>query len=246
MDISNYYDIAALLFLVIMVWAGWRRGLISGLIRLVGRVATLVAALLLCAPGAQQVYSSFLEQPVQSYVEEHIVSSEGAEVLAENMDQLLEAFGSNQQVLEPVAGILALLPGGLLTLAGGEQEAAIQVITDMLDSSATLAEAITQAAIAPALLVILQAVIFLLIFFVGTFVVGLLERLFMGMNSVPVIGAFNGMGGGLLGAVESVVWIYVAGVLCTLLIAAIGDQSFLSASILRETQLVSKILYFRF
>ena len=245
LSIPLIYDLVTVGFLLVMILLGWHRGLLSGLVRLVGRVASLVVALLLCTPLAQGVYTNFLEEPVVQYVDEQIIDHFGVDVVADNLEELLDQFGDGEAIVTTIVEMMNTLPSQLLPDVQEETDAAQQVVETLSDGSATLWESIAQVAVQPVVVTILQAVIFLLLFLVCTFVVGTLERILQKVNHLPVLGGFNGLGGGLLGAAEGVVWIFVGGMLASLVIAAAGESSWLSNEILRETRLLSKILFFQ-
>lgn len=241
-----FYDLLTVAFLLVMILLGWHRGLLAGLVRLVGRVASLVLALLVCYPLSQAIYGSFLEEPVVRYVDEQIIDNFGVDVVSDNLEQLLDQFGDGEAIVSGIAQMMEVLPSQLLP-AGEEAKgsAAQQVADSLADGSTTLGESIVQVAVQPVIVTILQAVVFLVLFLVCTFVVGCLERLLQKVNHLPVLGWFNGLAGGALGAAEGVVWLFVAGMLASLVLAAVGETAWLSNDILRETRLLSRIIFFQ-
>ena len=239
------YDLAAAGFLLLMILLGWHRGLLSGLVRLVGRVASLVLALLVCYPLSQAIYVNFLEEPVVRYVDEQIIDNFGVDVVSDNLEELLDRFGDGEAIVSGIVEMMDVLPSQLTPSREEETDAAQQVVDALADGSATLGESIARTAVQPVIVTVLQAVVFLVLFLVCTFVVGTLERLLQKVNHLPVVGWFNGLAGGALGAAEGVVWLFVAGMLASLMIAAVGETSWLSNDILKETRFLSKIIFFQ-
>lgn len=245
MHIWMIYDTVALLLILGLLWVGYRRGFVASILKLVATVAALVASFLLCRPAAAMVYDRFLRERLVAYVDETLLQNSLAAGFGDNIADMLESFTQQGgELLAPIGQMFEHLPGAF----GGalEQADAEKTLALLVDGGATLAEALTAAALQPTILLILQSVLFLVFFGLFTLVMGILINISGVFNHIPLIGVFNRVGGALLGGLEAVVLLYILGMAATLAIAALGESPWLSVGILEETRLLSRVIFFSF
>ena len=96
----------------------------------------------------------------------------------------------------------------------------------------------------PVLYILLQGLLFLLLFAACMVLVHCLAKVLRGVERLPVIGTVNGLLGGVMGALEALVVLFVAAVAVRLLLDATGGFSWLNASIIDETYLFRHFYYF--
>lgn len=246
MGIWLVYDIAAVILILSFIAAGYRRGFVASVLKLLGTVVSLVISLVLCQPVADFVYNEFVHAHLIDYVDQRLLGNELTAGMADNISLLLEQFTQKGgDLFAPVGRMFANLPG----LFGGVENDTLanaeQTLLQQIDSGVSLADAFTQAALQPTITLILQSVIFLIFFALLMLLVNFLIRLSGAFNSLPLIGTLNRISGGLLGGGEAVMILYILGVVAGLIIAAFGEKSWLSVDILEETKLLSHIIYFK-
>ena len=64
------YDLTVLAVLILCIWGGWRRGLISSVAGLLGYAAAALLAGVLAQPAAEYVYDRWLAAPCAAILEQ--------------------------------------------------------------------------------------------------------------------------------------------------------------------------------
>lgn len=83
------YDLTVLAVLILCIWGGWRRGLISSVAGLLGYVAAALLAGVLAQPAAEYVYDRWLAEPCAAILEQKMEQYH----LADDLQQTLGNYG---------------------------------------------------------------------------------------------------------------------------------------------------------
>ena len=233
-------DLALGLCLLSILYASWRRGFVASFIRLVGTAAGFLLASFLSGPVSERLYGSLLEERVEQYV--------GDTLLAPG-SPLLEALAGLDQAgsaaIQAVSGFLA--QQGLDFYS--PQDAG-QMGTDILDritqGGSDPAAAITQVAVKPLVMTVLETAIFFLLLFLTGILVRMAVRVGLGVNRIPLVGGMNRLAGLLCGAVYALLVGYVVS-MGLLLLAGLGKNQWdhLNSDVLQETFLIRRFLELR-
>ena len=233
-------DLALGLCLLSILYTSWRRGFVASCIRLVGTAAGFLLASFLSGPVSERLYGSLLEERVEQYV--------GDTLLAPG-SPLLEALAGLDQAgsaaIQAVSGFLA--QQGLDFYS--PQDAG-QMGTDILDritqGGSDPAAAITQVAVKPLVMTVLETAIFFLLLFLTGILVRMAVRVGLGVNRIPLVGGMNRLAGLLCGAVYALLVGYVVS-MGLLLLAGLGKNQWdhLNSDVLQETFLIRRFLELR-
>ena len=233
-------DLALGLCLLSILYTSWRRGFVASFIRLVGTAAGFLLASFLSGPVSERLYGSLLEERVEQYV--------GDTLLAPG-SPLLEALAGLDQAgsaaIQAVSGFLA--HQGLDFYS--PQDAG-QMGTDILDritqGGSDPAAAITQVAVKPLVMTVLETAIFFLLLFLTGILVRMAVRVGLGVNRIPLVGGMNRLAGLLCGAVYALLVGYVVS-MGLLLLAGLGKNQWdhLNSDVLQETFLIRRFLELR-
>ena len=233
-------DLALGLCLLSILYTSWRRGFVASFIRLVGTAAGFLLASFLSGPVSERLYGSLLEERVERYV--------GDTLLAPG-SPLLEALAGLDQAgsaaIQAVSGFLA--QQGLDFYS--PQDAG-QMGTDILEritqGGSDPAAAITQVAVKPLVMTVLETAIFFLLLFLTGILVRMAVRVGLGVNRIPLVEGMNRLAGLLCGAVYALLVGYVVS-MGLLLLAGLGKNQWdhLNSDVLQETFLIRRFLELR-
>lgn len=223
------YDLILVALFLSMIWKGWRRGMLSALLRMLGWAVALVLIATWGASWSQTVYDNYVEAPVVSAVESAIPAD-----AITAMNNGAEALDDVQEVLDNLGGLL----GGQVV-----SDSDLETITSLLRTDGTtLAQAIVQAILEPVLLVVIQILLSILILIVSLLLFGLLARLTSSRRrGGGILNRTNRLLGGALGALEALIVGYIYAYVLSLL-ASFLSVSWLSPAILNSTIFVSLYL----
>lgn len=211
-------DMIILAVIVLYLLLGLRRGFVMMIVHCIGGIVSFFAASYAASRLAQPVSEAILEPYLSQMIADSIVSSNG------EVSSAASAWESQSEYLQ-----------GLLTQAG-LSESALSVAEDPIDSLSTAIAAAVGQALA---YVILFFVFFLLCTIAIHWVAGALNL----VAHLPVIGAFNALLGGLLGAAFGLV-------LCTCVLWALklfvpavySDYGILPPSMMSESQIAGTLV----
>lgn len=236
-------DLVLGLVLLSILYTSWQRGFIASLIHLVGTAAGFALAAILKSPIAEWGYKTFLEERVENYVSETLLSQGGP--LLEALGGLDQAGAAFQSIPDFLGGILA--EQGLDFYAAQDAgQMGRDILTRITENGTSPAAAITQVAVKPLVMTILETVIFFVLLFLAGIVVRFIVRVGLGVNRIPVVGGLNRVAGLACGAVYALLVGYVIANGLVLL-AGLGKNQWewLNSGILQKTFLVSRFLELR-
>jgi uncharacterized membrane protein required for colicin V production len=220
-------DLALVLILVLCVFLGVRKGFAKMLVRVVGTVLAVLVAALLSGQVAGGIYDAFLNNGIQTAIRQQIPT-----VSAENIEEGIdEAIATLPEFILDFAEQQNL---DLEALAGQVLE---QVDDQAEDVSALAAETLSTQVVRPIAVSLLTLVCFFVLLIVLLIAVRLLAGIVDKVFNLPLLGTINKVLGGVLGAVQGVLWVLVA-VTAIELIAGTGTvDSLLNAQVLDQTVL---------
>ena len=254
-------DAAALVVLILFVILGRRRGFVAMALLLLGTLASLWAAQHFAQPAAQWVYDNYAQERLVEYVdqklEENAANSDiGAlagvlEEFSEEVDLMsnLDLLkGKAQELLQDVRQFVSSQSGQgeIIPYPEGIDPDPQQQsqMAELLEEGATLSEALVETILRPLVLSFLEMLAFLLLFITLNAVIKLLIHASRVFNKLPLLGGVNRFFGGLCGLVEGLVFLYIIGIALRMLTVASGPDAFLTTELLKETKLLSSIIFF--
>lgn len=202
------FDIIAVLLIVTTIIISAKKGFLSGLFSFAGWLISAFVAKTFCTVSADFVYNALLKNKIYttvlSAIEQHSAD------LSTSYNEFIESLPETIQKLLESADIDAL--GSILSDSGSSLE--------------TIAARVSEEVVGPVVLTLLTAIAFILIFVVTLFVVKLFARLFKGVKKIPLIGPINTFLGGVTGAIEAVIIIYILKIVIEFVTTALGGNLF--------------------
>ncbi|MDR2909245.1 MAG: CvpA family protein [Oscillospiraceae bacterium] len=194
------WDALALLLIAIMILGAARRGMLRTLVSFAGGILSAVAAGYLSMPAARFLYNAVVRDSIRA-----VISRQVEEMLGEGVSS--------------GAGWLAALPGwaaGMLREDGGV--AMPETAADIIPA----VERFIDAALAQPVLTLLRGICFFILFWVFLAIVRYIARALGAVNGIPLVGSLNTVLGGVLGAGEALIALYLLAVLAQAYIAVTG------------------------
>jgi len=235
--LSLVYDLILVLIVVMMVRKGYRSGLLSSLLGLIGWAAALICCVLWSTAVAQWLYHTFVEaklvSTVASYIPTDLISAVNSGAAATQ-----DAVSSLQSVLTTLSGVLGPLFSGIDT------SSASTVLNACAQDGGTLAQVVTERVLEPVMVKLLTAAASIGIFLVVLLLFGILRRLTRPRRrSVTFLGNVNRFFGGVLGLGESLIVCYFYAIVLSALSTLVGDRlTWLSPAVLEKAVLVNLFL----
>lgn len=220
-------DVAVILLFVLAILIGIKRGFIKTVIRLVGCLLALVIAYSLSGVIAGGAYDTFLAPTVKEQIVAHVPSAD-TESLKDGLDAVMEQ-----------------LPGFVRNAVDNNVGSTDQIV-DYLEGSLngnmeSLAATVSDKVVRPVAVAMLQMICFFVLFIVLMIVVIILSCVINKVFKLPLLKQANGVLGGILGAVEGVLWVFVAVTVIQLVASSSPADSLLSAQNLENSLLVSRL-----
>ena len=212
-----FWDVGAVLILVYLVYQAAARGLVRTVISFLGYFIAAGAAGIFSAPVAHWLYNRFVRDMLVTMLQGRV---EGL------LAQGTQAMGSLAELLPAALRLIALPEGGVQMPAASTDSA--QLVQEMIHSL-----------LERPVISILRALSFFVLFSVILFVVRRIAKLFTGLHRVPVIGTVNTFLGGVIGALQGIVALYLLAVAVNLVIVLTGNRlGWLNASVMEATYLL--------
>lgn len=218
MATSVLLDLLVIAVFIVFFIVGWRRGLISELLRIVGFAVALLAAWILSAPVTGWVYESFVKDKIVSQVSEKITTTvDGTALTGASFWEKLGDLGSE------IASLVTVTP----------------------DQAAKLGEDFVNNSLAAPVQAIIRTIVFVILFALFLLVIKLVSRLFKGLNKLPVVGTVNRIFGGILGLAEGAVICYIFVAIAAIIVKVTGDELlWLNSDLINDSKLFSLLYNF--
>lgn len=204
---SVILDALVILVFIFSVVYSYKKGFLRTLLSVVSFFASWFVAGFLGRFLAQWVFDTFLRQPIQTNVA--------------NMIQQGLAQGGIQEAAQQLTNAVPDWLAGLLFNKQSAADAVGSLLTQQNVQSA--AASITSQVVRPVAVVLLSGLAFAVLFFVCRLLFRWLYRLLGVFDRMPVIGAVNGLLGGVLGIVRGGMYLVLLGIAAWLIILLTGD-----------------------
>lgn len=246
---ANYViDLLLVLLALAIVARCWREGFVASLIRLAGTVAAYVSSWLLSAPISLQLYNTFLNPRLLDYAES-IIPPE----LQSFPPELIDAATKFPQVRDQLTGTINAafadvgFDMGLPVKMVDTSDVGNRLVDTLLESGATVAEAIVEVIMKPAALMVTRVVVFIVIFALVSAVVAILFRIGKVVNRIPLLGGVNRLAGMGVGLLEAAICLYIAAALIFMAAALLrnSDIAFLQSDVLGSSSMLGWIMSWR-
>jgi len=222
------------LTVVLALWlivSSWKKGLLHTLIHGVGNLFSCLVAFVASRALAESCYKLFFREKLISTIEKAVEEKAAGADLPGKLEAVVNALPKYLQAGLSAAGITV-------------QSLSDTVSDQTAESAKALGTYVTDSVIYPVLYILLQGLLFLLLFAACMVLVHCLAKVLRGVERLPVIGTVNGLLGGVMGALEALVVLFVAAVAVRLLLDVTGGFSWLNAPIIDETYLFRHFYYF--
>lgn len=227
---SLILDLMVIVITVGFVWYGIRRGFLVMLVNSCGRLISCIGAYIGSRALATTIYQVYFREKLIDTVSSSITGS-----LAE-YDPTMQISAA----MQGVPGILRNMVYGLF----GETANIVEMIGDSLNGTvATVSTNLVDQIVYPVIYIILQSILFLLLYTCLKIVIGALSETLRNIRKCILIGVPDMICGALLGLVESVLLLFVIVVIVKLLIYCSGAQiPYLTDETIKSTSLF-KVFY---
>lgn len=222
MWISILYDLAAVVLILAVVTRNARRGFAATVVGIVGHLAALAGALFLANLGAKTIYQLFLHSRVET-------------LLQENLNLITSASPDLAQLEAAIVQTLDQLPRFLVNASGlgnfGESDLAALMAGGMTMTF----QAVEETLVRPAVTGLVSLLLFVVLFAIFAFLARRLSGLAGWVCRSPLLQPADRFLGGVIGAGEALVELYLICVALQLVLAFFGDMTYLNRQILGDT-----------
>lgn len=202
------FDIIAVLLIVTTIIISAKKGFLAGLLSFVGWIVSALVAKAFCGIISNYAYTSFVKERIYSAV---FTALEGhGESLASSYTDFFQS-----------------LPESIQTLLGSVDPNVLNsVFADPNRSLETVTTQISEDIIGPIVISMLTAIAFIVVFLICMLLVKVFVKLFKGIKKIPIIGPINTFLGGVIGAIEAVIIIYILTIALDFVTTASGGTLF--------------------
>lgn len=223
------FDVVVFAILILLVILGYKRGLIRTVVNLVGYVISAVLAFFVSLPVSQFLFSTFFKSSAVDLINQEIAKLSGGQSVAAMLDA---AF--------------AAIPKNISTFASeyvGPLDQVKDSIIATTPTTADLANVVVDTVIAPIATMLLQTIVFLVLFILFCIIVKLLTRTLKFIDKVPLVGTANAVLGAVFGVLEAFLFLFLFTTVIAFIIQISGNQlDSINQNIVNQTY-VFKILY---
>lgn len=214
MTMANIFDLILLAVLIIIAVGYVRKGFVAGLVQFLGKLASLVGAVLISQYVAPLLFSRFFENSLVERVE-GMVEAEGA--------------AGTQQLIETYAGFLPVNVKQSLF-------ASVESLMNHMGGTPEFAARVVDEVVAPLFTPIIAFVVFFVAFALCRMLVSFTVAVLTNLNRIPVVGGVNKTLGLAMGLLAGTVDLYL--VLCgvwAVIVITGGSIAFLNDAALADS-----------
>lgn len=193
-------DVIVIIVLISSAIYYGKKGFISGLLQMLGTLASFVASYIIAAQLSMIAFNSLFR-----------------ESLVQNTMGAVNEAGVNT-VNDLLAKVIGFLPDSLIEEIAGSNGALI------LDANPEIANTIVDTIIGPILVPLISIIIFLVAFLLLRLILGMVTSLLRGLNKVPVVGAANRVLGVVMGVLIGCLYVLLIIGIIWLLDSVYGAQ----------------------
>lgn len=205
--------------------SAYKKGFLNTVVRFVGTLVALVFSMVVSAPAAEFIFNNYLAESIVSVVKKHMGAVQDVDIaaFADGMSELisdLPEFFAN--IMEKGFGVHAEEWYSLVSA---------ETVSSMTD-------AVIENIIAPLATGLIRVLVFCVVFALLKFLVNAVAALLIGVNKLPLIGSLNEVLGGVIGAAQGMLYMFIiASIVWLALFAAGGELGPVSADAVEKTLL---------
>ena len=211
--------------IVLFTASAYKKGFLNTVVRFVGSLIALIFSVLVSAPAAQFIFDNYIAESVVSVVRKHMGNVQDVDIaaFADGMSELIsdlpELFAN---IMENGLGVHAEEWYSLVSA---------EAVSGMTD-------AVIENIISPLAVGLIRVLVFCVIFALLKFLVNAVAALLIGVNKLPLIGSLNEVLGGVIGAAQGMLYMFIiAAIVWLALFAAGGELGPVSAETVGKTLL---------
>ncbi len=213
-------DAATILIFGLFIYLASRTGFIRSVLKLGGTLASMIVASMLSSSLAKTIYSTFFRTSLINSLGSAIQNSTAPEDLLNNL---------TQAVMELPAVVVNVLQFDVDSISN-------KLASSLTDSAETIALTLVDSVVGPAVVSILQVVLFFVLFVLCVIAVKILSQMFKVVDEIPLIGPVNTLLGGVVGAGEAVVlFILAAAVIQAVIVMGNHSMPYLTQDVISST-----------
>lgn len=230
---SMAIDVIAVFIVLFSVYRAYKLGFLRSMVLLIGYVLSIFAAFYFSNLITNLLYDNVIRAQVIKSVDETILGM--AEI---------------SNIATTVPAILAMLPNFLsraISTSLGGNEAIIAMLEEKTSGIIdNISIVVSDFIVKPIVYALLQTLLCLIIFIICVIIVKTIAKIFKGFYVIPILGTVNSLLGGVLGIIQSGVFLLLLGLVSSAVIAIIGNScSWFNNDILNSTY-IFKYFYLRF
>lgn len=194
-SVSLIVDIICLVIIIFIVSRSAFKGFLSSIISFFGALISIIISYTVCKPVSEYIYSSFLENKIVSYITESIgnISTDNASHVLQKIEESIES-----------------LPSVIVSLFQSNGQSVVDIVTNNIGQSVdTIAKTLSYDIVKPLLITLISTISFIVIFIILSVLFGFLEKIFIGIKKVPIIGKLNSFLGAIFGVFHSLIILYI-------------------------------------
>lgn len=197
------FDVAVFAIVILLLILGYKRGFIRTVINLVGYAVSAVLAFFISQPVAGFIFESFFRKGSVDMINGELGKLSGGQSVAELLDTAFAA------IPERISALASSYVGSL---------------DQIKDTIADVATAVVDQVIGPIATIMIQSIVFLVLFIVFCILVKLVTKALKIIDKLPVIGTANAVLGLVVGLVQAVIFLFIFTSVVALIIQLSGNQ----------------------
>ncbi len=219
------YDLVAVLVILLTIAQNSQRGFVTGIFKFLGRLVAFFGAAFLSKQGAVIVYDHFLKTEVTAFLNRNLQGGQLADIVTQ-----LEA--GLEQLPRLSANVLGI---------GIDADVISQVIAS---GTSSLASALEQSVIGPAVRGCISVVLFTVLFAILGGVVRMLTSAIHFVFRSPILSPIDRFLGGIMGFLQASINLYLVCIVFKLLFYFVGGMKYCNQGIILNTLILSKFYLF--
>ena len=203
-----FVDLVLVLLVLLIIYMAYRKGFLRSILSLGGFLIATVFAFVFGRMFAEGIFEWFVKPWLTTTVQNDIVAGTG-----NNITQVVENMYTN------LPGILS---GGLDMLFGSKQALITNIQNGVAGGSVPITDTIV-GTLKPLLVSLISILAIFILFALCMLALRVINRLLVKVRHIPVIGAVDGLLGGLIGILEAAIWVMILVFLVKALILLSGN-----------------------
>ncbi len=210
---SYILDAVSLIIVCFFAWRCSKKGFVKAAVLFFGFVIAAVIARYVSLPIANFIYDSFVAEKVSQTISMKLATSSVIGPMTDLSIKIDSALDSLPEILRNATGFLM-----------GSSEAETAVSSAMVEAGKTLSESIETEVVKPAVISLLQSILFIVLFVILSFLIKKLAFVGGYFNKIPVVGKLNMFLGGVLGTLEGLIIVFLIAVALHFSLLLLGDK----------------------